>query len=441
MFNDERINAECGKIYRRGILLAVIITLIYATSRSVTLALQGLLHSVVTYTEAVILILGAGILIVGTLRFCKDRDERTLYDQHMFYKKAAVIYVIAVLGTYILTIPFTSDKMLGGQTHNHLLILLEIVEFLYLIYSFKSKDININYSFIADGGWRYYRRVLLNIGTLCLGLLPPFVIAAVWELVLHSSFAGALVILFAYLGSAIGLSVEYLFISLVEKESYDSMDGEGFARGTRISMIVCLTFEFLLSVMQCAYVFFVTGNIRDIPYIKDVGTVIAVISRQRLQIELLLLVLTGLTVCHVMSQIKRGGLLYNVCRIEILLLALAALESTLSPIWYRIFSEEAIRFFVNYIDSWIKLASFVISITVWVAFVHSLRRELGISRILWMIPILKVVVEGINIFLVTQNMLRVGTFSVHIIEMACLILLTVILWRYRGFANKDSNAL
>ena len=85
MFNDERINAECGKIYSRGILLAVIITLVYVISRSVTLALQGLLYSVVTYTEAVILILGAGILIVGTLRFCKDRDERTLYDQHMFY--------------------------------------------------------------------------------------------------------------------------------------------------------------------------------------------------------------------------------------------------------------------------------------------------------------------------------------------------------------------
>ena len=134
-------------------------------------------------------------------------------------------------------------------------------------------------------------------------------------------------------------------------------------------------------------------------------------------------------------------MLYTVCRIEILLLALVALESTLSPIWYRIFSEEAIRFFVNYIDSWIKLASFVISITMWITFVHSLRRELGTSRILWLIPVLKVVVEGINIFLVTQNMLRVGTFSVNIIEMICLVLLTVILWRYRGFANKDSNAL
>ena len=37
MFNDERINAECGKIYSKGILFAVIITLIYTVSRTITL--------------------------------------------------------------------------------------------------------------------------------------------------------------------------------------------------------------------------------------------------------------------------------------------------------------------------------------------------------------------------------------------------------------------
>ena len=34
MFNDERINAECGKIYSRGILLAVLLTLVYAALRT-----------------------------------------------------------------------------------------------------------------------------------------------------------------------------------------------------------------------------------------------------------------------------------------------------------------------------------------------------------------------------------------------------------------------
>ena len=69
MFNDERINAECGKIYSKGILFAVIITLIYTVSRTITLFIQNTFHSFVTYTEAVILILGIGILLVGTIKF------------------------------------------------------------------------------------------------------------------------------------------------------------------------------------------------------------------------------------------------------------------------------------------------------------------------------------------------------------------------------------
>ena len=58
MFNDERINAECGRIYGKGILLAVLITLFYVTSRTVTLILQRSLRTVVTFTEAVILLFG-----------------------------------------------------------------------------------------------------------------------------------------------------------------------------------------------------------------------------------------------------------------------------------------------------------------------------------------------------------------------------------------------
>ena len=92
MFNDERINAECGKIYSRGILFAVLITFVYALSRTVTLIIQGNLHTVVTFTEAMILILGIGILLVGTARFRKDRDERTLYEQHMFYTFAKISF-------------------------------------------------------------------------------------------------------------------------------------------------------------------------------------------------------------------------------------------------------------------------------------------------------------------------------------------------------------
>ena len=86
MFNDERINIECGKIYSKGILLTVLVTLLYTISRTITLIIQGEFKTPVTYTEAVILILGIGILLTGFFRFNKDRDERTVYERHTFYK-------------------------------------------------------------------------------------------------------------------------------------------------------------------------------------------------------------------------------------------------------------------------------------------------------------------------------------------------------------------
>ncbi len=436
MFNDERINAECGKIYSRGILLTVLITLLYAMSRTVTLVIQGSLHTVVTYTEMMILIFGIGILFVGTLRFRKNRDERIVREQHSFYKKAGKAFIVAVFGTYILTIPFTTEEMLGGQSHNHLLILLEVIGCLYLFYTFKTKEINFNYSFIAEDGSRYYRQVFLNIGGLFLCLFPPFLLASAWELTLHESWAGALTILLAYFSSSIGLSVEYFFISLVEKTSYDSMNDGRLALGTRITAVVYLVVSFSVSVMQCVYVHLVTGNLLETP---NVGSVIAFVSQQKLRIEYLSFVLVGLAVCHLLSQIKKGTRLYTVCRIKMLLLSLAAIEATLTPVWYRALSDHAIRFFVNTLDPWLSFVSFIITLTLWILFVHSLVKELGLSRILWLIPVLRVAVTCINIFFVSQNMIRLGTYCQQTVEMGCLILLVIVMWRYRGLEIGDDD--
>ena len=433
MFNDERINAECGKIYRKGILFAVIITLIYTVSRTITLFIQNMFHSFVTYTEAVILILGIGILLVGTIRFRAGGDERTAFERHSFYKKSAKRFIIAVFSAYILTIPFTTEEMLGGQYHNHLLILLEVLGYLYIFYAFKTKEININYTFIAEKGWGYYSRVFMIIGGLWLSLFVPFLIAATWELVLHS-WVEALVILIAYISSAIGLSVEYFFVSLVEKTSYDSMGNGRFALGTKIAMLVGLIVECTIAVFQGLYVYYATGNIQEIPNIKDFGTVIAFFSLNITRLEFLSIGVVGLVVCHMMSQVKKGGFVYKVCRAKVILLMLAALEATLSPVWYRALSEEAIRYVANYIDPYLNLVSFAVTLTVWILFIKSLIEELGVSRLLWGIPVLYTVAELVNIFFVSQSMLRVGAFGTLGAEMLCLTISVITLCRYKGFA-------
>ncbi len=434
MFNDERINAECGKIYGKGILLAVLTTLVYVISRTVMLIMMDALVSIVTYTECVILLLGIGILLIGTIRFNKNGDERISFARHNYYKKAGKAFILTVLGAYILTIPFTSEQMLGWQSNNHLLMLLELIGYLYLFYAFKTKQINFNYSFIDKKGFGYYGKVLTIIGGLWLGLLIPFVLAAYWELVVNESWVGALAILLAYIGSAIGLSVEYFFISLVEKLSYDSINGKRFALGTRIAMLVLVTLEFIVAVLQCVYIHFASGNLQQIP---NTHTAMELVNLQKESLQLLSIVLLGLVLSHIMSQIKKGSLLYSVCAVKMLLLALSALLKTLAPIWYHAVSEKAFLFFLENVYQWLTLASLAVSVILWLVFARAMTKELSAPCILWIIPVLHILIPVANVYFNSQGMLLVSTYCAQIITIGCLILLTYIIWQYRGFSEED----
>lgn len=439
MFNDERINAECGKIYSRGILLAVLLTLVYAAVRTAVLVIQDSLVSVLTYTEAVILIVGIGILVTGALRFRKDGDERTAFERCSFYKKAGRSFIIAVLGTYILTIPFTSEEMLGGEGYNQLLSLLEIVGCLYAFYAFKTRDINFNYSFIAESTGVYYRRVLKLVGGLWLSLLAPFFIAAVWMLVTRRSWLSALAILLAYFSSAAGLSVWYFFISLVEKTSYDSMGDGRFALGARIAALACLVVELVTALLMCSYVYYATGDLRAISDGGSIGTLIAAIATVRLRLEFILIVLVGLALSRILPQIRKGGLLCAVCRVQLILLALNVIVKTLRPILYRAYSDESIRFIATTVVQWRERLSLLTALVMWTLFIYAAVRELGVSRVLWTIPVLRTAAAAVNIFLTSQNMLFAGTCCTYAAVVFCVVILIAVLWRYRGFASSDDT--
>ena len=439
MFNDERINAECGKIYSRGILLAVLLTLVYAAVRTAVLVIQDSLVSILTYTEAVILIFGIGILVTGALRFRKDGDERTAFERCSFYKKAGRSFIIAVLGTYILTIPFTSEEMLGGEGYNQLLSLLEIVGCLYAFYAFKTRNINFNYSFIAESTGVYYRRVLKLVGGLWLSLLAPFFIAAVWMLVTRRSWLGAFAILLAYFSSAAGLSVWYFFISLVENTSYDSMGDGRFALGARIAALACLVVELVTALLMCSYVYYATGDLRAISGGGSIGALIAAIATVRLRLEFILIVLVGLALSRILPQIRKGGLLCAVCRVQLILLALNVIVKTLRPILYRAYSDESISFIATTVVQWRERLSLLTALVMWTLFIYAAVRELGVSRVLWTIPVLRTVAAAVNIFLTSQNMLFAGTCCTYAAVVFCVAFLIAVLWRYRGFASSDDT--
>ena len=305
--------------------------------------------------------------------------------------------------------------------------------FLYIFYTFKTKEININYSFIYDDNRSYYRKVFSNVGSLCLWLLLPFVIAATFELIAHQSFSGALTILIAYTSSAIGLSIAYVFISMIEKTSYNNVNSTQFTLGTKISMTVCLGVELFLAVIHIIYIRLVSGNIQNI------GSLIAYYSQQRLRVELILTILIALTVCHIMSQVKRGALLHKVCRIEILFLVLSTLQAILMPVWYRAISDDGIVFLAKCIDPWVRFISYSFSIVLWILFVVGMVRELRAPRILWAIPIAHTVIMLTNMILTSQSMSVEATLIESIIKICYLSLLTVIIWKYNRFTLQNEQ--
>lgn len=428
MFNDERINAECGRIYRRGILLAVLETLVYVALRTTALAIRGKLATVVTYTEAVILLVGIGILVIGAARF-RGGDERVEFERHSYYLKAGRGFIVAVPGAYILTIPFTTPTMLGGQTHNHLLILLEVLGCLYLFYSFKARDINFNYSFIAERAGGYYLRVLKKIGWLWLWLLPIFALSATYELVLHSSWEGALTIPIAYVGSALGLSGWYFFVSWVEKLSYDSPQQGRPVLGARIAMLACLGGELAAGVLRCAYAYIVT----DLGAVQNAGATLARVSLMKDQMTYVCAVLLGIAICQVLPQLRRGTRLYAICRADMLLSALSSALTTLWPLVSGAFSEQLLHIYANDVQPILGIVCFTARLALWILSVHAMTRDAGLPRALWAIPAVQLAAQLAGWFFESQSMLRAEVYCEAAVGLGCAIFLTIALWRCRSF--------
>lgn len=431
MFNDERINAECGRIYPRGILLAVLETLVYVAMRSVTLAIRGSLTTVVTYTETVILLVGIGILVIGAVRFGRGGDERVEFERHAYYLKAGRAFVVAALSAYILTIPFTTRSMLGMQAHNHLLILLEVLGCLYLFYAFKARDISFNYSFIDECVGHYYVRVLIIIGKLWLWLLPMFVLAATWEAVLHRSWVGALAILFAYVSSAAGLSMWYFFVSLVEKLSYDSPQDGRPAKGARVAVLVCLWAELLAGVLQCVYAYIAT----HLGTAMNTGVTLASVSLAKNQVVYLRAVLLGIAICQILPQLRRGTRLVAICRVDmLLLLALSSAWTTLSPLLYSAFSEQLLRTVAVDVAPVMAVIVAAARLALWVLSVYAMTRDAGLPRALWAIPAAQLAMELVGWFLNSQSLLMVEPYCRCAVGLGCAIFLAVVICRGHGFA-------
>lgn len=300
MFNDERINQESGRIYQRGILIATIVALVYGALRIWNLCAVGQLMIRYLFTELFITLCGVIILLVGCVRFSFNKDERTVFEKHNYYLNAGKIFLIASLSGYALSIPFSIGKSFNDMPANQLVLVLEVLGYIFFFYNFKNKDISFHYSFISENKRCYYSRVFGNVGKLAGVLGIVFLFSATIDMVLHKSIYTLWSIVSAYFASVIGLGIEYLFISWIEKVSYDEEESDRLKKGTFIAGIALIVISSFLAIFEALYYAIVFNGL------GNRGEILEYVSQLRRSASYLSAILNAIWLSYLMMQMRKS---------------------------------------------------------------------------------------------------------------------------------------
>ncbi len=327
MFFDERIHSESGRIYERGIFFAMLITFLFAVLRALPLIRDGEFTLLIFTTELFILIAGIGILLYAALRFRGEGDERTIKEKHDYFVRAGWIFLLAALAGYAFAIVFSAERGTGDAPANALILLLELLGVTYFFYSFKSRDISFNYSFIGEK--RYYSRVFMNIAKLAAILAVPFFFAAWLDLLVHGVADWFVAIILSYVLSVFGLGLFYLYISVIERLSYADESEALLKKGTKVSMIVYFCGFVLSSVFQVLYRYVVTelSMNQKIEWLGSLpaGQIMQTLSYSNLYFSYLLTILNVISLCHLLSAVFASRLAKDVICFQTIFGALSIL--------------------------------------------------------------------------------------------------------------------
>lgn len=433
MFFDERINAECGKMYQRGILYATILTAFFGALRAVELYALNAWQARYLLTELTIVISGIVILLIGLARFGRQRDERVIFEKHRYYLNAGKAFLLLALSGYVIYVPFSLEGSADSMPPNQLILMLESLGCIYFFYHFKNKGINFNYSFIEQEN--YYGRVFANIGKMAGILAIAFSASLMIDFVLHHSIVNFLVITLAYLFSVLGLGAEYLFISWVERVSYHHENEAALNKGTLIALIAYLIIQGELCSLDCVYYAVMENGLQ---LFDSIGEVLAAISMIRLQLSLLSTVLWSICLCCFMTQIKKSKLAYRAIRAMLIL-------SAISIVWTLFLRYYVIRFIdmimlqtqdtllfhrmLTALNTVAYLMNICSLIFLWI-FVIGLIAHIKLPRGIITVPVLQSAAILMIWFLQSQNLLTVSVFIQSALTLSSLIVLTILLNRH-----------
>lgn len=302
MFFDERIESQSGRIFRKGILFATILTVIFGICKALNYQKFVFWDIFSFMAEATVILSGVIILLYG--EFFREppevKDERYYSEKYAYYNKAAKTFLFCSIAGFAgsILVEFTHSSLFPS---NFLLLYLELIGFVFISYEFKKNGINFNYSVIDKDNREYYAYVFKGIGKMASIIVGIYTLPAIYAL-FNGGWSMFFAILLICLECIVSLSVIYLIISWIEKVSRNEEEQNG-----KIYKCLLISFSFVLGLSilkafsQIYYFAFSTGDIRhDIP----LGQIVAFFSYANKYFDYYISAFLGLSISTALFHIE-----------------------------------------------------------------------------------------------------------------------------------------
>ena len=227
MFNDERIIIESGKIFRKTNIVALIISVVFLIVRLFLYFLESDFPNTnlgfgLFSTEIVTIIMSLGIILYGELKY-KDEvnDERIETVKYNYYNKSIKILLISIIAGYAVSMIDSFNRISYDFDANYIIWIFQVLGVALVYFNFKKKQININYSFINNDNKTYYKHVfklIIYLGIAC-GII--YVSCGIVAALIYQEIIYLLTFFIVGIVSILGLGLQYLLLSFLEKIDYD----------------------------------------------------------------------------------------------------------------------------------------------------------------------------------------------------------------------------
>ncbi len=359
MFYDERIEKEKGKVCRNCILIAVIGAFLFCALQLanilLTIEAPRFHHYMNVLLPCFIFAAGTVCLIIGAFTQKQGCDERTAAEAYSFYGKAARALIACTAVLWAILLPYTAVNPMPSYNFYNIpfdysIWILFYPICTYCVYSFKKREIYFNYSLLESE--HYYKGVFKNIGKFslwALGLLAESVLSYIlfhtfenmqypWNdggAHMRQIVYSLLSIFFTFAISYIVLSVLYIALSVLEKESYKN-ETRLISGSTIISFIVaaCLTVVVFFVTLESGLIIDALIN-SDLPLDFPVSAVVAAANYVINYIESAIYIFVLLCItyfCYEYGRVYKNRLLSGALGT---ILVVKAVDTVFSPI-YRV---------------------------------------------------------------------------------------------------------